>query len=511
MDFTYKPDGETVKQFLLDDGFFRGLRGPVGSGKSVACCIEIFRRASQQAPAPDGKRYTRFAIIRNTNPQLKTTTIKTWLDWFPEEAFGRFNWSPPYTHHIKKGDIDCEIIFLALDRPEEIRKLLSLELTGIFINEAREVSKAIVDGCTMRVGRYPSMKIGGPSWYGVFADTNAPDDDHWWPIMAGEAPLPDYISTEEALMLQKPQNWNFYTQPPGMLEVKNESTGAIQGYEMNPDAENVSNLHPTYYNTTVQGKTKGWIDVYVMNRLGSLDDGKPIYPMFAPETHVSRETITYSDSLPIYVGIDFGLTPAAVFAQQASDGRWLIIREVVTTDMGAARFSEVLRTQILKDFPTNEMLIYADPAGDQRAQTDEATPFQILRANGVNAFPAPSNDPIVRIESVTATLTRMVDGKPGLLLDPSCAQLRKGFASGYQYKRMQVSGEARYDLKPNKNKYSHVHDALQYLMLGGGEGRKLITGGRTLQTFSADRSFNVFDRNKRKGRSWGKSAGMSGL
>jgi len=150
------------------------------------------------------------------------------------------------------------------------------------------------------------------------------------------------------------------------------------------------------------------------------------------------------------------------------------------------------------------MLIYADPAGDQRAQTDEATPFQILRANGIVAYPAPSNDPVMRIESVTATLTRMVDGKPGLLIDPSCTQLRKGFASGYQYRRMQVSGEAKYDLRPNKNKYSHVHDALQYLMLGGGEGRKLISGGQPMKTFMADRSYNVFDRNKK----WRRNAGL---
>ena len=81
MEFKYKPDGDTTKNFLLDEGFFRGLRGPVGSGKSVACCIEIFRRASQQERGPDGKRRTRWAVIRNTNPQLKTTTIKTWLVW----------------------------------------------------------------------------------------------------------------------------------------------------------------------------------------------------------------------------------------------------------------------------------------------------------------------------------------------------------------------------------------------------------------------------------------------
>ena len=81
----YKPDGNVLKEFLKDDTFFRGIRGPVGSGKSVACCIEIIKRAINQKPSDDGIRKTRWAVIRNTNPQLKTTTIKTWLDWFPED------------------------------------------------------------------------------------------------------------------------------------------------------------------------------------------------------------------------------------------------------------------------------------------------------------------------------------------------------------------------------------------------------------------------------------------
>ena len=139
IDFKYKPDGEIIKTFMKDDTFFRGIRGPVGSGKSVCCCIEVFRRSLTQQKAPDGIRKSRWAIIRNTNPQLRTTTIKTWLDWFPESEWGKFNWSVPYTHRIRKGDIDLEVIFLALDRPEDVKKLLSLELTGIWINEAREI------------------------------------------------------------------------------------------------------------------------------------------------------------------------------------------------------------------------------------------------------------------------------------------------------------------------------------------------------------------------------------
>ncbi len=205
---------------MKDNSFFRGLRGPVGSGKSVCCCVEVFRRALGQQKNADGIRRSRWAIIRNTNPQLRTTTIKTWLDWFPEHVWGKFNWSVPYTHHIKQSDLDLEVIFLALDRPEDVKKLLSLELTGIWVNEAREIPKSIIDACTMRVGRFPSMKDGGCTWTGLICDTNAPEEDHWWPIMSGEVPVPDHIPKEEARMLIKPDNWEFYTQPAGMLEKK---------------------------------------------------------------------------------------------------------------------------------------------------------------------------------------------------------------------------------------------------------------------------------------------------
>ena len=99
-DFKYKPDGQVLKNFMKSEAFFRGLRGPVGSGKSVACCVEIFRRCLSQQKGKDGKRKSRWAVIRNTNPQLKTTTIKTWIDWFPENTWGSFAWSVPYTHRL---------------------------------------------------------------------------------------------------------------------------------------------------------------------------------------------------------------------------------------------------------------------------------------------------------------------------------------------------------------------------------------------------------------------------
>lgn len=501
VDFKYKPDGDVLKTFMKDNTFFRGIRGPVGSGKSVGCCIEVFRRALAQNKGPDGIRKSRWAIIRNTNPQLRTTTIKTWLDWFPEDDWGKFTWSVPYTHHIKKGDIDLEIIFLALDRPEDVKKLLSLELTGIWINEARELPKSIIDACTMRVGRFPSMRDGGPSWTGVIADTNAPEEDHWWPIMAGEVPIPDHIPREQAKMLVTPENWRFYTQPAGMEEVRNDE-GELEQYVPNKNAENQANMMKSYYPNLIQGKTKSWIDVYVMNKLGHIQDGKPVYPMFAPDVHVAREEIPIAAGVPVYVGVDFGLTPAAVFGQKVR-GRWLLQSEIVAIDMGIVRFAEVMRNELATRFAAaGEVIIYGDPAGDFRAQTDESTPFHILRGAGLRAFPTHSNSVDLRLEAVSSQLTKMVEGKPALLIDRRCPTLIKGFESGYAYKRMEVSGE-RYADKPDKNMFSHVHDAAQYLFLGAGEGRALMNSQKPAQPTVAQSDFNVFKRGDKQKRRQG--------
>ena len=498
VDFSFKPPGETLKQFMRSDAFFRGLRGPVGSAKSSTCAVEIFRRALQQQ-SYQGRRQSRWAVVRNTYAELRTTTLQTWLQWFPEEQWGPVMMHPPpFIHTLQKGDLDLEVMFLALDRPEDVKKLLSLELTGAWLNEAREFPKAIIDAATMRVGRYPSMKDGGPSWYGVIADTNAPDDDHWWPIMAGETPIPDHIGREEALMLRKPEGWQFFTQPGGMRPLIGGDDGkSTIGYELNPDRENIENLTPEYYPRIIAGKSKDWISVYVLNKLASLTDGKPVYADWDSDRHLAKDVLQPVPNLPLTIGVDFGLTPSAVVGQRLRN-RWLILGELVAVDMGAVRFAELLRSELAQRWPGHQHVIWGDPAGDYRAQTDEQTPFQILRRAGFIARPAPTNDPSLRIEAVTGALTRLVDKEPGLLIDPRCVNLRKGFDGGYHYRRLQVSGTERFDMSPNKNKFSHVHDALQYLLCGGGESRAIL-GGAQQKPRQARVDFDVFSR-RPKGR-----------
>lgn len=299
-------------------------------------------------------------------------------------------------------------------------------------------------------------------------------------------------------MLVKPETWSFFTQPGGMLEEKDKN-GNLTGYKFNPKAENRKNITPNYYADIIRGKAKTWIDVYVLNKFGSLTDGKAIYPMFSDELHVTKEPILPVPGVPIVVGMDFGLTPAAVFCQHVR-GKWVILHELVAQDMGIVRFAELFRIEAAQRFPGSALQVYGDPAGDYRAQTDERTPFQILRSAGIKAYPAGNNDVALRLEAVTTALTRLVDGQSGFLVDPRCVNLLKGFRGGYQYRRMQVSGADRYEERPDKNKFSHVHDALQYAMIGGGEGRSLMGQAQNAKPVQARKDFDVFTRRPLTGR-----------
>lgn len=122
-------------EFHADDHFVKGIMGCFASGKSVGMDWDVFLRCKTMTKMKDGVRRSRWALIRNTKEQLKDTTIRTWLDWFPDGVTGNFSVSD-MTYHLKYQDIEAEILFRALDRPEDIRKLLSMELTGAFINEA---------------------------------------------------------------------------------------------------------------------------------------------------------------------------------------------------------------------------------------------------------------------------------------------------------------------------------------------------------------------------------------
>jgi len=437
----------TAARMHADDSFVRGIMGPIGSGKSVACVMEIMARAMRQAPGSDKIRRTRWAIIRNSYPELRSTTIKTVLDWWPP-ALCMMRWDAPITGRIRfpLGDgtqLDTELFFLALDLPKDTKKLLSLELTGAWVNEAREIDKTIIDTVTSRVGRYPSKRAGGPTWSGVVMDTNPPDETHWWYHLAEENTPPD---------------WKFWRQPPALFLREGQ-------YRINFSAENIQHqpLGGDYWLRQVGGKTPEWIRVYLMGEYGTVLAGKAIFSdSWNDQLHVG-------DVLPlprheIICGWDWGLTPACVIAQVSPQGQLRILDEIIGHNIGVHQFADGFVVPLLKtkyrDCPQTHI---GDPAGRQRSQTDERTVFDELARIGISVLPTNNNSPLARWEAVRYFLTRLVSGQPGLVLDRSCKTLRKGFSGGYRFRQLQVSGDTRYSEQADKNEYSHCHDALGYL------------------------------------------------
>jgi hypothetical protein len=424
----------TIKQFTQSRKFIRGLMGPFGSGKSSGCAIELVKWGARQAVF-NGKRRSRFAVIRNTYRQLQDTTIRTFMDWVPDRVFGTYT-KTDHSFLVDKLDegLEIEILFRALDRPEHVANLLSLELTGAWVNEAREIPFAVIKALQGRVGRFPKVMEGGCIDPGVIMDTNPPDDDSWW-----------YELFEE----KKPENVQIFKQPSGR----------------SPQAENLVYLPKGYYENLVMGSDPDFVRVYVDGQYGYVRDGKPIYPEYNDSIHCSD--VEPVPGVVIQRGWDFGLTPACVFTQIHPDGRWLIFDELVADDLGIDTFADAVNLHSAQKYSQFQFEDYGDPAGSQRsamtADKAEKTCFDILQGKGIKIHPSEQNLTI-RIESVKKPLNTLHRGRPQVQLHSRCKKLRKGFQGRYQYKRLKIAGtEERFHDMPDKNQYSHPHDGLQYV------------------------------------------------
>lgn len=453
----------TPALFHKCDAFYRGLRGPVRSGKSTAMTAEILHRAHKQRPHQSGVRRTRWVVVRNTYRELEDTTIKTWLMWYPEDIFGKLN-RRTMTHHLRFNDINAEVMFRALDRPEDVAKLLSMEVTGAWVNEAREVPKAVIDVLGDRVEQYPPAGDEGCTWGGVFMDTNSPDEDHWWHDLEAEPPV-------EVLPSGKKAEWKFFIQPGALKEIDGK-------FLPNPKAENVRNLNGghEYYLKRVPGKKPSYVRVYYCNQYGFVEEGKRVVPEYVDATHCAPSPLWPKIDWPIHVGLDFGLTPAATFFARLPNGQWWCFHEIVTERIGIKHFGQMLLLPyILENLMDYTVKLWGDPYGNAESQNDKFTPLQILEGLGFHIeMPDVKGGPKMRREALAAPLERMIDGEPGMLVDPSCKQLRKGLSSKYVYERVKVVGDERYHNKPTKNFWSHVCESAQHAMLGAGEGKQIV-------------------------------------
>lgn len=452
----YKPQGPTLARFGESTKNVQILRGPLGAGKTIATAVKVFSYICNEKPDKNGVRASNWMVTRGTLPQLKSTTIRDWLSVVPKGC-GSFTFGPPPEHRLDFDladgtRVESNVMFIALDSEKAAERIRGANLTGAWANEIKQQPKSVIDTLHSRTGRFRGF--GWHNWTGILADTNAWDGDHWLEKMremwdVGEMP-----------------DWEFFVQPPGVIKVKGK-------WEVNPDCEGIPSIRESYYQKQMQGKKEDWIRVNLANEIGLSFDGKPVHPDYAESTHVAQENLRPVPGV-VYVGLDFGLTPAAVFWQRQANKQWYGLEEIVIEDGDAKILAHEIKVRVaeMRALCSGELVFVfrGDPSGDIRAQTDSNTAFSIMRANGVPALPCSTNDPEIRRAALDRPLTRVVNGQPGLLLSPKMKHLRKALAGGFHYARIKLlNDDSRYRDAPVKDMYSHIAEAAEYGLMDAGE------------------------------------------
>lgn len=439
---------------MQSDARIRHIMGPFRSGKSSGSIVEVVRRAIMQKRGPDGYRRSRWMIVRNTMKELKDTTLKTWLSWFPTGTIGYWK-ETGATYYIEVDDVRAEVMFRALDRPEDAKDLLSLEVTGAYFNEVREIEREILEKTDGRIGQYPSMKDGGPTWYGIWADTNPPEEGSYLYNMY-EGLDPDDGKTKME------NGWKVFRQPSAVQKLPNGT------WTTNPAAENLDKLIPGYYENQLIGKSDEYIRVNLGGEYGRTKGGKPVHSTYNKDIHVAKQILIPNPNNLLLVCADFGLTPAICLKQQNAIGVVQTFDSVATFGMGLERAIETRLLPLMRQKydACKDIFVTGDPSGNSGAQSDETSCVDIFKRyknKGLGKVKLCwTNSPVHRQGATEHFLTMLVDrGQPAYQICPGegTLPLRRALNGGYRFKNYK---DGRESSEVEKNEHSHVGEANEY-------------------------------------------------
>ncbi len=444
----------TIAEFMRSQAFGRIIAGPVGSGKTTGCVIELLRRCIEQAPATDGVRYTRHAIIRQTLRQLKDTVLHDCESWL--SGIGQWKVSES-TFHVRFNDVVSEWVFIPLENAEEQARLLSMQLTGAWLSEAIEMNLDVIGPISGRLGRYPSAKRGTPTWFGIIADTNMPTDMTPW----------------QQFMENLPPDWQKFKQPSGLSPNAENLNWLVQ----NKETMALPLDHPArlaqgrrYYERFVEqfGEDSDWCRRYVKAEYGNDPSGAAVFKeSFRPDFHIVPETLLIP-GYPLLVGQDFGRNPWSLICQMDHMGRLLVHEEVPATNTGLEKHvNQSLRPRLMSSkYLGFKVALIGDPAGVAKGSVAEESCFDALKRLGFSAIQAPTNDIAPRIRAVEALLERQTNGGPTLVISRTgCPMLCRAMSGGYRYKKTKDGALKPKPDKDDKEGFSHVVDDLQYISL----------------------------------------------
>lgn len=440
----------------------KALCGPVGSGKSLAACMEFFYLC-REATVP-----IRGIVLRESYRQLHDSTLKTFFEWFS-----------PVAHYVKQHE-KIELTIPGVDgvwrthelhcrharRVEEASNFLSTEYAFIWLEEvvpafqtgAGVIGAGIADGifkvALMRQRQAEAHRLH------VILTFNPPNKYHW---------------TYE----------QFFRPSSAELE--------RQGFQLfrQPARENAAHLPPKYYERLEEQLPPDMVSRFVLGEPVTMYPGVRVYPECREAKHTAEEVLPIP-GLPLICMYDYGLTPVVLFSQLTERGQFRILREIQLWNASVEKLAEEMKRQ-MHDFLRG--LDYGrgwgDPAGGARSQTDEKTCFEILGKHGFNVLPG-AIDLRTRLESVKQRLRRTDDdGEPAIIMDRQrCPVLTEGMLGGYRYPQ---SSDGQLGSAPLKNEFSHSCNALEY----GCSGEfSVMDGSRRQQPKKKPKQWNPLERGR---------------
>lgn len=466
----YMPPGAVGDAYIRSAGPIDLIMGPAGSGKTTASIFKcIYFTTAFMPVCRDGVVRAKGTVIRDSYRTLYKTTLPSWFGFFPKN-FPKSEFEGgqdrPARHLVRfrttRGRlVDLQMEFFAVGDQNIEDMLRGYETSFGWLNEADLLSDRVPGFLYSRTGRYPSRTMladpDAPVPRVVFGDVNPPSVKHW-------------IYERCVKDRDKWPSYRFFRQPSGLAGT----------------AENRRGMPRVSYEEMLATMDEWDARRFVHGEFGYARDGKPVYPEFNHALHVPDQTIAPVKGLPIGIGLDAGMDPAAAVVQVLPDGQIRVLAELVSAHgTGPERFSEALVRLLLERFQGCPLAwVFGDPAafyGVDRLNGNLGFMDVVGRALGRPVMPSPSNEPPIRLDAVRWYLNRMIDGRrPGFMIDPACVTLIEGFVSTYRYAKERRGATVGLADRPDKNDASHPHDALQYIVLGIRGRHQVITDAASL-------------------------------
>lgn len=388
------------------------LQGGVGSGKTRAILAPALELLEQIIGL-------RALWGRQDFNDLKTSIIETFLEVLPDELISNKNETYHWYDIAQNGEDKSRLYFNGL---KDLTGLGSQEFGLILISEVYEISLIAFRTLKQRL-RQSNMPLM------ILMEGNPPNDDHWLKNCTNPS-HPDYDSDIEMWEISSYENW-----------------------------DNLSKA----YRESLENMPESWKSKYLYGKFGFTPDGTPFYSGFKETLHKTK--LTNKPEI-IYRSWDFGFNyPACSFHSFDSKGRWLIVKEIMGSNITIQEFGNYVKLKSKEWYPTCAQWVdYGDPAGLQKTDKSEKTSVEILQSLGIYVTCKQSTYR-ERKEIIERKLTTLIDGIPSLLIDDECKITIDGFLGGYHYpvrKQHQSYNPHLYEIPFKDGYYEHLLNTVEY-------------------------------------------------